>query len=30
VGQDQRRKWALFDDFNARNVITAYSELEWE
>jgi quinoprotein relay system zinc metallohydrolase 2 len=30
VGQDQRGHWALFDDFNARNVITAYSELEWE
>lgn len=30
VGQNQRRQWALFDDFNARNVITAYSELEWE
>lgn len=26
----ERSRWALFDDFNARNAIAAYHELEWE
>jgi quinoprotein relay system zinc metallohydrolase 2 len=30
VGQDERKNWALFDDFHRRNVTTAYAELEWE
>ena len=30
VGQTERAKWALFDDYNGRNVTEAYSELEWE
>lgn len=30
VGQDERKHWALFDDFHRRNVTTAYAELEWE
>ena len=30
VGQSQREKWALFNDYNSRNVIQAYKELEWE
>lgn len=30
VGQTERAKWALFDDYNGRNVIEAYRELEWE
>ena len=29
VGQTERDHWALFDDYNARNVTEAYSELEW-
>lgn len=30
VGQSERAKWKLFDDYNARNVTEAYKELEWE
>jgi quinoprotein relay system zinc metallohydrolase 2 len=30
VGQEERGKWDLFDDFHRRNVTAAYAELEWE
>jgi quinoprotein relay system zinc metallohydrolase 2 len=30
IGQSERGKWDLFDDYNARNAIVAFSELEWE
>jgi quinoprotein relay system zinc metallohydrolase 2 len=30
VGQAERGAWKMFDDYNARNVVTAYAELEWE
>ena len=30
AGQSERQNWQLFDDYNARNVVTAYAELEWE
>jgi len=30
VGESQRDKWLLFDEFNARNATAAYTELEWE
>jgi len=30
VGQSFAQDWLLFDEFNARNVTTAYQELEWE
>ena len=30
VARDQRDRWALFDDYNGRNVTEAYKELEWE
>jgi quinoprotein relay system zinc metallohydrolase 2 len=30
VGQSERDRWALFDDYNGRNVTQAYKELEWE
>jgi len=26
----ERSRWQLFDDYNARNAITAFSEMEWE
>ena len=30
VGATERDKWALFDDYNPRNVTAAFHELEWE
>ena len=30
VGQDERPRWKLFEDYNARNVTAAFHELEWE
>lgn len=30
VGSSERKSWLLFDDYNPRNVVTAYTELEWE
>ena len=30
VGQGERARWALFDDYNGRNVTQAYKEYEWE
>ncbi len=30
IGQSERSRWELFDDYNARNATTAFSELEWE
>lgn len=30
VGRSEAEKWALFEDYNARNVVTAFTELEWE
>jgi glyoxylase-like metal-dependent hydrolase (beta-lactamase superfamily II) len=30
VARSERERWALFDDYNGRNVIQAYKELEWE
>ena len=30
VGQSEREHWLLFDDYNARNVVTGFAELEWE
>lgn len=30
AGAAQERDWRLFDDFNRRNAITGFAELEWE
>jgi len=30
VGQSERRRWALFDDYHGGNVTQAFKELEWE
>lgn len=30
VGLGERDKWALFDDYNGRNVTAAFKQLEWE
>ncbi|HEY1342050.1 MAG TPA: quinoprotein relay system zinc metallohydrolase 2 [Bryobacteraceae bacterium] len=30
VGQSERGKWALFDDYHGGNVTQAFKELEWE
>jgi len=30
VGLAERDRWLLFDDYNGRNVTSAYKELEWE
>jgi len=30
VGGAERERWALFDDYNGRNVTGAFKELEWE
>jgi quinoprotein relay system zinc metallohydrolase 2 len=30
VGQSERGRWKLFDEFHPRNVATAFAELEWE
>lgn len=30
AGTSEKSHWALFEEYNARNATTAYSELEWE
>ncbi len=30
VGQGERERWKLFDDYHAHNVTQAYKEVEWE
>jgi glyoxylase-like metal-dependent hydrolase (beta-lactamase superfamily II) len=30
IGETERTRWTLFEDYNARNATTAFSELEWE
>jgi quinoprotein relay system zinc metallohydrolase 2 len=30
AGASQRTGWSLFDDFNPRNAVAAYHEIEWE
>jgi quinoprotein relay system zinc metallohydrolase 2 len=30
VGQEEKARWRLFEDYHPRNVVTAFTELEWE
>jgi len=30
IGQSERTRWKLFDDYNPRNATAAYTELEWD
>ena len=30
IGESERTRWRLFDDYNPRNATAAFSELEWE
>jgi len=30
VGQSERGQWQLFESYHARNIVTAFAELEWE
>jgi hypothetical protein len=30
VAQSERGRWTLFEDYNGRNVIQAYKEVEWQ
>jgi quinoprotein relay system zinc metallohydrolase 2 len=30
IGQSERARWRLFDDYNPRNATATFSELEWE
>jgi quinoprotein relay system zinc metallohydrolase 2 len=30
IAENERERWALFDDYNPRNATAAFSELEWE